>query len=200
MTLAGEYAYAGRDVVVDKVLKILGTHVIESIHNHHNYAWKETHRGEDVWVIRKGCTPAWPGQQGFVGATMGEPSVILEGIESPAMVDLLYSTVHGAGRVMSRSQAAGKIRRFNVWECNDRRLRLSCAEGTAACRRGTRAVPCSRPSAWRWPAPTCLTRSRTDPEVIAAPLALVHSSAPTSSRPSAPQRRLTCRRVRRNGR
>jgi len=121
MTLAGEYAYAGRDVVVDKVLEILGTQAIESIHNHHNYAWKETHRGEDVWVIRKGCTPAWPGQQGFVGATMGEPSVILEGIESPAMVDLLYSTVHGAGRVMSRSQAAGKIRRFNVWECNDRR-------------------------------------------------------------------------------
>jgi tRNA-splicing ligase RtcB len=121
MTLAGEYAYAGRDVVVDKVLEILGTQATESIHNHHNYAWKETHRGEDVWVIRKGCTPAWPGQQGFVGATMGEPSVILEGIESPAMVDLLYSTVHGAGRVMSRSQAAGKIRRFNVWECNDRR-------------------------------------------------------------------------------
>ena len=156
MTLAGEYAYAGRDVVVDKVLEILGTQATESIHNYHNYAWKETHRGEDVWVIRKGCTPAWPGQQGFVGATMGEPSVILEGIESPAMVDLLYSTVHGAGRVMSRSQ--------------------------------------------QWPAPTCLTRSRTDPEVIAAPLALVHSSAPTSSRPSAPQRRLTCRRVRRNGR
>jgi hypothetical protein len=199
MTLAGEYAYAGRDVVVDKVLEILGTQAIESIHNHHNYAWKETHRGEDVWVIRKGCTPAWPGQQGFVGATMGEPSVILEGIESPAMVDLLYSTVHGAGRVMSRSQAAGKIRRFNVWECNDRR---GCAYRAPKGQQlaGGERVPCSRRSAWRWPAPTCLTRSRTDPEVIAAPLALVHSSAPTSSRPSAPQRRLTCRRVRRNGR
>jgi tRNA-splicing ligase RtcB len=120
MTLAGAYAHAGRDVVVDKVLEILGAAATESIHNHHNFAWKETHHGEDVWVIRKGCTPAWPGQQGFVGATMGEPSVILEGIESPAMADLLYSTVHGAGRVMSRTQAAGKVRRFNVWECDER--------------------------------------------------------------------------------
>lgn len=140
MTLAGEYAYAGRDVVVNKVLEILGTHAIESIHNHHNYAWKETHRGEDVWVIRKGCTPAWPGQQGFVGATMGEPSVILEGIESPAMVDLLYSTVHGAGRVMSRSQAAGKIRRFNVWECNDRDCAYRAPKGQQLA--GGERVPC----------------------------------------------------------
>lgn len=120
MTLAGEYAYAGRDVVVEKVLGILGTTAVEDVHNHHNFAWKERHAGEDVWVIRKGCTPAWPGQRGFVGATMGEPSVILEGIASDAGASLLYSTVHGAGRAMSRTQAAGKTRRFNVWECNDR--------------------------------------------------------------------------------
>jgi tRNA-splicing ligase RtcB len=120
MTLAGDYAYAGRDVVIEKVLEILQAEAVESVHNHHNFAWKETHRGEDVWVVRKGCTPAWPGQQGFVGATMGEPSVILEGVESDASESLLYSTVHGAGRVMSRTQAAGKVKRFNVWECNDR--------------------------------------------------------------------------------
>jgi RNA-splicing ligase RtcB len=92
--------------------------IVEGVVTHN--CWKETHQGEDVWVVRKGCTPAWPGQRGFVGATMGEPSVILEGIESDAGESLLYSTVHGAGRVMSRTQAAGKVRRFNVWECNDR--------------------------------------------------------------------------------
>ena len=59
-------------------------------------------------MIRKGCTPAFPGQEGFVGATMGEPSVILRGADSTASRELLYSTVHGAGRVMSRTQAAGK--------------------------------------------------------------------------------------------
>jgi tRNA-splicing ligase RtcB (3'-phosphate/5'-hydroxy nucleic acid ligase) len=120
MRLAGDYAYAGRDVVIDKVLEILQAEAREEVHNHHNFAWRETHGGEDVWVIRKGATPAFPGQQGFVGATMGEPSVILEGIESGGGAGLLYSTVHGAGRVMSRTQAAGKSRRFNVWECNDR--------------------------------------------------------------------------------
>lgn len=118
MTLAGQYAYAGRDVVVEKVLEILQAEVKDSVHNHHNFAWQENHSGEDVWVVRKGATPAFSGQRGFVGATMGEPSVILEGIENDA--GLLDSTVHGAGRVMSRTQAAGKVKRFNVWECNDR--------------------------------------------------------------------------------
>lgn len=110
MTLAGEYAYAGRDVVVDKVLEILGAKAEEEVHNHHNYAWKENHFGTDVWVIRKGCTPAFPGQKGFVGATMGHVSVILEGVDSIESKEALYSTVHGAGRVMSRTQAAGKQR------------------------------------------------------------------------------------------
>jgi tRNA-splicing ligase RtcB len=111
MELAGEYAYAGRDAVVAKVLEILGAQSLYEVHNHHNYAWRERHFGTDVWVIRKGCTPAFPGQEGFVGATMGEPSVILRGTDAPAGKDLLHSTVHGAGRVMSRTQAAGKRRR-----------------------------------------------------------------------------------------
>src|SRR3954454_2190878 len=109
MTLAGEYAYAGRDAVVAKVLEILGATSTYEVHNHHNYAWRETHGGVEVWVVRKGCTPAFPGQEGFVGATMAEPSVVLRGREAPAAASLLFSTVHGAGRVMSRTQAAGRI-------------------------------------------------------------------------------------------
>jgi tRNA-splicing ligase RtcB (3'-phosphate/5'-hydroxy nucleic acid ligase) len=110
MTLAGEYAYAGRDTVVDKVLQILGATSLHAVHNHHNFAWHEEHFGEKLWVVRKGCTPAFPGQAGFVGATMGDISVILQGVESEAAQNSLYSTVHGAGRVMSRTQAAGKRR------------------------------------------------------------------------------------------
>lgn len=110
MALAGEYAYAGRDMVCKKVLEILGANEVESIHNHHNFAWKETHFGEDVWVVRKGCTPAFPGQKGFVGSTMGDTSVILRGVDSAESKAGLYSTVHGAGRVMSRTQAAGKVK------------------------------------------------------------------------------------------
>lgn len=118
MDLAGDYAYAGRDVVVDKVLEIVGADIVREVHNHHNYAWNERHFGEDWWVIRKGCTPAFPGQQGFVGSTMTEPSVILEGVGSERSAESLYSTVHGAGRAMSRTQAAGKSRKR--WSCTNR--------------------------------------------------------------------------------
>lgn len=109
MSLAGEYASAGRDVVVNKVLEILGNpQVLTEVHNHHNFAWKEEHFGQDYWVVRKGCTPAFPGQLGFIGANMMDVSVIVEGVDSQESKEGLYSTVHGAGRVMSRTEAAGK--------------------------------------------------------------------------------------------
>jgi tRNA-splicing ligase RtcB len=120
MQLAGDYAYAGRDVVVAKVLEILGAESTEEVHNHHNFAWLEEHFGRTFWVIRKGCTPARPGQKGFVGGSMGDESVILEGVESDDSVQSLYSTVHGAGRVMSRTQAAGRVRKRKRWTCTDR--------------------------------------------------------------------------------
>jgi tRNA-splicing ligase RtcB len=120
MELAGEYAYAGRDAVVAKVLEIVGADAVHEVHNHHNFAWRETHFGRDYWVIRKGCTPARPGQEGFVGGSMGDDSVILEGVESEENEQALFSTVHGAGRVMSRSQAAGRIRRRKKWACTYR--------------------------------------------------------------------------------
>ena len=120
MELAGEYAHAGRDVVVAKVLEILGADSVHEVHNHHNYAWREEHFGRTYWVVRKGCTPAQPGQEGFVGASMGGDSVILEGVESPEAKDALHSTVHGAGRVMSRTEAAGKVKRRTVYACGVR--------------------------------------------------------------------------------
>jgi tRNA-splicing ligase RtcB (3'-phosphate/5'-hydroxy nucleic acid ligase) len=120
MGLAGEYAYAGRDVVVDKVLEILGAESVHEVHNHHNFAWREEHFGRTYWVVRKGCTPARPGQEGFVGGSMGDESVILEGVESSDAEASLFSTVHGAGRVMSRTKAAGRVRRRKRWACSDR--------------------------------------------------------------------------------
>lgn len=107
MNLAGEYAYAGRDWVCGKVARILGANIVEEIHNHHNFAWKEVHNGKEYWVVRKGATPAFPNQKGFVGGSMGDNSVILEGIESNDSRAAFYSTVHGAGRIMSRTEATG---------------------------------------------------------------------------------------------
>ena len=111
MRLAGKYAYAGRDAVVEKVLSILGARALEEVHNHHNFAWLEQHGDRKLWVVRKGATPAFPGQRGFVGGSMGDNAVILSGIENEDGANSLYSTVHGAGRVMSRTQAKGKRNR-----------------------------------------------------------------------------------------
>jgi tRNA-splicing ligase RtcB (3'-phosphate/5'-hydroxy nucleic acid ligase) len=114
MTLAGEYAYAGREWVARKVVSILGGRELELVHNHHNFAWREEHDGSTVVVVRKGATPAFPGQKGFIGGSMGDHAVIVQGTRAPGTPtadlqrDAMYSTVHGAGRVMSRTQAAGK--------------------------------------------------------------------------------------------
>ena len=116
MTLAGMYAYVGREWVTRKVVAALGGKELDLVHNHHNFAWKENHQGEELVVVRKGATPAFPGQRGFVGGSMGDVSVILEGSSFSDSVDLqrsmLYSTVHGAGRVMGRQEAIrGRVER-----------------------------------------------------------------------------------------
>jgi tRNA-splicing ligase RtcB len=110
MELAGRYAYAGRDTVVEQVLGILGAEAQDEIHNNHNFAWRERVGGQELVVVRKGATPSWPGQRSFIGGSMGDVSVIIEGLDTEEARSGLHSTVHGAGRVMSRTQAAGKRR------------------------------------------------------------------------------------------
>ncbi|TXK76732.1 RtcB family protein [Paenibacillus sp. N3.4] len=109
MKLAGRYAYAGRDYVIEQVLAILGAESDFEVHNHHNFAWKENHNGQETVVVRKGATPSAPGQFGFIGGSMCDISVIVSGKDSDENRDAFYSTVHGAGRIMSRTQAAGKM-------------------------------------------------------------------------------------------
>lgn len=117
MNLAGRYAYAGREWVARKVVSMLGATEQELVHNHHNFAWKESHGGAEYVVVRKGATPAFPDQKGFIGGSMGDDAVIVRGTVTPTadtevlQRESLFSTVHGAGRVMSRTQAAGKRNR-----------------------------------------------------------------------------------------
>ncbi len=111
MNIAGRYAYAGRDWVCETVANIIGGNIIDEVHNHHNFAWLEEHDGKTYWVVRKGATPAFPEQRGFVGSNMEDNSVILKGIDSELSKKAFYSTMHGAGRVMSRTQALGKKRK-----------------------------------------------------------------------------------------
>jgi tRNA-splicing ligase RtcB len=116
MELAGRYAYAGREWVVERVRRIVGGDVLDSVHNHHNYAWREKHGDRDLWVVRKGATPAFPGQRGFVGGSMGDDAVIIEGVESEEAEASLYSTIHGAGRVFGRKEAKRRFARAEMDE------------------------------------------------------------------------------------
>lgn len=116
MGIAGQYAYAGRDYVINQVLDILGGKSLYAVHNHHNYAWKEVHSGKEVVVVRKGATPLAPGQLGVIGGSMADITVIVEGKDTKENEDSFYSSVHGAGRLMSRTEAAGKMN----WKTKER--------------------------------------------------------------------------------
>src|SRR5205814_1323542 len=113
MHLAGRYAYAGREAVARHVAgAILGARILEEVHNHHNFAWREKHDGEEYWVVRKGATPAFPGQRGFVGGSMGDEAVIIEGVDSPtsrdASLSILTKTDRTA-RVVRHVQKQGEF-------------------------------------------------------------------------------------------
>jgi tRNA-splicing ligase RtcB (3'-phosphate/5'-hydroxy nucleic acid ligase) len=96
MKLAGKYAWAGREWVCQTVVAGIGAEVIDTVHNNHNFAWSEKHGGEEYIVVRKGATPAFPGQRGFVGGSMGDNSVILAGIDSErSRIALLFNRSRG---------------------------------------------------------------------------------------------------------
>lgn len=112
MNLGGKYAYAGREWVCKMVAEIIqgNSEYLDMVHNHHNFAWIEEHDGEKYFVVRKGSTPAFPDQRSFIGSNMSDISVIVRGLDTPEAKENLYSTVHGAGRILSRTKAAGKTR------------------------------------------------------------------------------------------
>ena len=156
MKLAGRYAYAGRDWVCQRVANLLGAAVLDEVHNHHNFAWRERHGADDYWVVRKGATPAFPGQRGFVGGSMGDISVILEGVEHDLAGEALSSTVHGAGRVMSRTAAAGKSKRRFVQDPEavaeqrelERRVKGMPKGGVQRTETGVRIAELAKQGAW----------------------------------------------------
>jgi tRNA-splicing ligase RtcB (3'-phosphate/5'-hydroxy nucleic acid ligase) len=84
------------------------------VHNHHNHVWREPHAGRDLWVVGKGATPAVPGQRGFVGGSMGDDAVILDGRKTPEARASLYSTIRGAGRRFGRRDAKCRFARAEM--------------------------------------------------------------------------------------
>jgi tRNA-splicing ligase RtcB len=106
MQLMGRYAAANHDLIHRHVVARLGAEVLADVENHHNFAWKERHRGEDVIVHRKGATPAGAGALGVIPGSMADPAFVVRGRGLPASLD---SAAHGAGRRMSRRAAKDRF-------------------------------------------------------------------------------------------
>ncbi len=100
MELMGRYAAANHLLIHRAVAKLLGAGVLLDIENHHNFAWKERHFGEDVIVHRKGATPAAKGVVGIIPGSMATPGYVVRGKGVP---ESMNSASHGAGRRMSRT-------------------------------------------------------------------------------------------------
>lgn len=102
-----EFAFANRTLMMNRILEIFKNNFsaieFEPIINiAHNYASWEKHFEEKVLVHRKGATSAKEGEIGIIPGSQGTKSYIVEGLGNP---ESFMSCSHGAGRVMSRSQA-----------------------------------------------------------------------------------------------
>ncbi len=106
MNLMGRYAAANHELIHKHIARRFDVSVILDIENHHNFAWKERHVVEnlerELVVHRKGATPAGIGILGIIPGSMASPGFVVRGKGEPTS---LNSASHGAGRVMSRTQA-----------------------------------------------------------------------------------------------
>jgi len=116
MSLMGHYAAANHACIHRHIAANLGVEVLLDVENHHNFAWKEIHDGEEVVVHRKGATPAGEGVLGVIPGSMADNAYLVRGKDGTGS---LSSASHGAGRVMSRTQAKKKLN----WEQANRLLR-----------------------------------------------------------------------------
>ncbi|MEX0437186.1 RtcB family protein [Providencia rettgeri] len=112
---AQDFARHNREVMMHRVLEALSREIPkpfiteqEAVNCHHNYVQKEQHFGEEVLVTRKGAVSARKGQMGIIPGSMGAKSFIVRGLGDE---ESFCSCSHGAGRVMSRTEAK---KRFSV--------------------------------------------------------------------------------------
>lgn len=111
MLWAQRYAFANREAMMKAALrgffKFVGAgEAVESVNCHHNYTALERHGDRELWITRKGAISARQGEHGVIPGSMGARSYIVEGKGDPTSY---YSCSHGAGRLMSRNEAARTI-------------------------------------------------------------------------------------------
>lgn len=112
------YARFNRDVMMARVKRIVEKHLaggkqtkpLLEVNCHHNYAEKEVHFGEEVYVTRKGAVRAREEDYGIIPGSMGAKSFIVKGKGNH---ESYCSCSHGAGRLLSRNKAK------NVYNLDD---------------------------------------------------------------------------------
>ncbi|WP_449274611.1 RtcB family protein [Kovacikia minuta] len=107
---AQDYARMNREVMMARFQRVIEKHLVGgkptkpllSVNCHHNYAEKEVHYGEEVYVTRKGAVRARETDYGIIPGSMGAKSYIVKGKGNS---ESYCSCSHGAGRAMSRNKA-----------------------------------------------------------------------------------------------
>lgn len=124
MNWCQEYAALNRNMMLKTVLRTLGLDAKvdpnQAINCHHNYAAKEWHYGEEVWVTRKGAINAAEWQMGIVPGAMGIQSYIVRG---KGLEESFKSSAHGAGRRFSRGEAK---RTFTIEDAKKQTVGVIC--------------------------------------------------------------------------
>ncbi len=110
---AQEFARHNRQVMMQQTLTALARALSkpfiaeeQAVNCHHNYVQREQHFGEDILVTRKGAVSARKGEMGIIPGSMGAKSFIVRGLGNE---ESFCSCSHGAGRVMSRTEAKNRF-------------------------------------------------------------------------------------------
>src|SRR5205823_14178157 len=116
MAASANFAWANRQEIANRIRRaiaqVLGREAADATVQvydvAHNVAKRETHKGREVLVHRKGATRAFPGQPVFIPGSMGTSSWVLEGL--PGSLERSFGTTcHGAGRRLSRTAARKQV-------------------------------------------------------------------------------------------
>jgi tRNA-splicing ligase RtcB len=107
------FARLNRELMMDAALVALREAVPKAftcdcgaVNCHHNYVAQERHFGENVLLTRKGAIDAHEGVLGIIPGSMGAKSFIVKGKGNR---EAFCSCSHGAGRVMSRTEASKRF-------------------------------------------------------------------------------------------
>ena len=108
MNWALEFALENRSEMMRRIVREIKNHCEgealwqDLINRNHNHAEFK----DGLWIHRKGATHAEQGMMGVIPGNMRDGSFIVKGKGNP---DALWSSSHGAGRIMGRKQARKRL-------------------------------------------------------------------------------------------